>query len=233
MILVVLPSLLALANNLIWGPLSTPPKTATLAILNGAPSIESVSCVCKASSRVGETTRTVTVGSFGFLGLDAKFESGESSNRANAGIPNASVFPLPVSAIPTTSWPFSAGGHVHACIGVGSLKPAKADCSLAGIVVSSWEKDIIGGRAGWVGGVLIVMEWVVRKVWITPGEGMSDDGVGIDEDASARVGVDVVDGPSSVCTAVVGSVLRFFFFSFLRELRCFHSSSVSRFRFSG
>jgi hypothetical protein len=139
---------------------------ATLAIPNGAPRVESVSCVCRASSRVGATTNTVTVDVCDLFEFKSGSEGGESSNRANAGIPNASVFPLPVSAIPTTSLPSNAGGQVHACTGVGSLNPVKVDRSFGGIGIGaeeSWEKEIMGVKAGWFGGVWIVMEWVVRK----------------------------------------------------------------------
>jgi hypothetical protein len=107
---------------------------------------------------------------------------------------------------------------VHACTGVGSLKLVKAERSLAGMVLSSWEKNIIGVRAGWVGRVLIVMEWVVKKVWIAAAVGVADEGVGADEDARAGLGDDDVDG-SSVCSADEDSFFRFFFFSFLEELR--------------
>jgi len=106
----------------------------------GFPSEERVSCVCKASSLVGAMTRTEIVELLLALrGLLRRWHS--------AGMPNASVFPLehqksiifsrtihplaetdlPVSAIPTTSFPFKAGGQLHACIGVGSLNPANAD----------------------------------------------------------------------------------------------------------
>lgn len=92
---------------MIWGALSTPPKTATLAMPNGAPSFESVSCVWSASSRVGAITSvsTVEIFDFGLCSLDLELgSSGDKvSIRDRAGIPNASVLPLPVSAIPITS----------------------------------------------------------------------------------------------------------------------------------
>ena len=102
----------------IWSSLPTPPNTATLPIPTFFPSSDNVSCVWMANSRVGATISTdIPLASFPI-------------NRANAGIPNPSVFPLfllvskfsipihvfylPVSAIPTTSFPAIAYGHVHA-----------------------------------------------------------------------------------------------------------------------
>ena len=89
MMRVVLPSLFAFFRVFTWGALSTPPKTATLAIPNGSPSAERVSCVWIASSRVGATTRTETV-VVPFL----KEGAGEVMNRERAGSPKARVFPL-------------------------------------------------------------------------------------------------------------------------------------------
>jgi len=63
---------------------------ATLAMPKGAPRAERVSCVWMASSRVGATTRTVTVDDFGFESL----EEAEVMRRERAGMPNASVLPL-------------------------------------------------------------------------------------------------------------------------------------------
>lgn len=74
--------------------------------------------------------------------VELGFLGDKASRRDRAGIPNASVLPLPVSAIPITSWPNNAAGHVHAWIGVGSLNPVKAVRRLEGI--SSWEKERMG-----------------------------------------------------------------------------------------
>jgi len=95
-------------------------------------------------------------------------------------MPNASVFPLkhqestilsrihhlaetdlPVSAIPTTSLPFKAGGQLHACIGVGSLNPANADRISGG--TSSCENFITGVMGGSPLGVCNVMECFSKK----------------------------------------------------------------------
>lgn len=136
-ILVVIPSLAlnTFFSILTCGSFGTPPNTATLEIPKGFPSEERVSCVCKASSLVGATTRTDMVE--WLLAL-----IGHLRRWHTAGMPNAKVLPLkprqyfhplerrtdlPVSAIPTTSFPSNAGGQIHACIGVGSLKPANTD----------------------------------------------------------------------------------------------------------
>ena len=93
--------------------LSTPPNTAAQ---RTASSAESASYVCSVSSRVG--ARTSARGPMPAL-LDRR-------RRASAGMPKASVLPLPVSAMPTTSFPESAGGHAQAWMGVGSLKAENA-----------------------------------------------------------------------------------------------------------
>ena len=59
---------------------------------------------------MGATTRVETVD---FPDLE-EFLLSELMRRTRAGIPKARVFPLPVSAIPTTSRPSNAGGQVHA-----------------------------------------------------------------------------------------------------------------------
>lgn len=88
---VVLPSLLAFLSVFTWGALSTPPKTATLAIPNGSPSSKRVSCVWMASSRVGATTNTETVVVPLFFCEEG---TGEAMSCERAGSPNARVFPL-------------------------------------------------------------------------------------------------------------------------------------------
>ena len=42
------------------------------------------------------------------------------STRSTMGSPNAAVFPVPVWACPTQSFPASSGGTQRACTGVGS-----------------------------------------------------------------------------------------------------------------
>ena len=75
-------------------------------------SAESASYICSASSHVGARTSTCRL-------LPALLDE---RRRASAGRPKASVLPLPVSAMPTTSFPESAGGYAQAWMGVGSLK---------------------------------------------------------------------------------------------------------------
>jgi len=85
-----------------------------------------------------------------------------------AGIPNANVLPLPVSAIPTMSLPSNAGGQVHACIGVGSLNPANADWISGG--TSSCENFITGVMAATPSGVCKVMECFSKNALASAGE---------------------------------------------------------------
>jgi hypothetical protein len=75
---------------------------------------------------------------------------------------------LPVSAIPTTSFPLSAGGHVHACIGVGSMKPANAPRRPSGIL--SWSNDVTGMTVSLFVWVLMVMLCFARKASASAGE---------------------------------------------------------------
>ena len=113
--------------------LSTPPNTAAQ---RTASSAESASYVCSASSRVG--ARTSARGP-----LPAPLDG---RRRASAGMPKASVLPLPVSAMPTTSFPESAGGHAQAWMGVGSLKAENAPRRRSGIGKAS--KETSGSRGG-------------------------------------------------------------------------------------
>lgn len=98
---VVSPSSRTFFRALTCPDLSTPPKTATLAMPKGAPSAERVSCVWMASSRVGATTRTETVDPCdalcfleGLCLVGADDDEGDEMRRARAGRPNASVLPL-------------------------------------------------------------------------------------------------------------------------------------------
>ena len=112
---------------------------------------------------------------------------------------------LPVSAIPTTSWPASAAGHEHAWIGVGSLKPSQAARKPAG--TSSWSNAIIGVVDV---ELCMVTECLVRNAWISPVEGGGAALEDLDVDAEAVVEEDAV--------AWSASVFRFLcFFSFLNE----------------
>lgn len=75
---------------------------------------------------------------------------------------------LPVSAIPTTSAPESAGAQVHAWIGVGTEKPAKHCRSVSGI--ASCANARMGGSSAWVSGLCIVMECSARKAAASAGD---------------------------------------------------------------
>lgn len=161
-----------------------------------------------------------------------------------AGMPKARVFPLcqasrynnvqnyktylPVSAIPTTSFPLSAGGHVHACIGVGSLNPVKAPRRPSGMF--SWSNAVTGTTASPCVWLLMVMLCFLRKVSASAGEHCliegSEDGEGCWEVTVVSAGVGS-DSRSRSC---------FCFFFFLEGLGLSVESSngscaASRLRF--
>lgn len=138
--------------------------------------------------------------------------------RASAGRPKARVFPLPVSAIPTTSFPSSAGGQAHAWIGVGSLKPVNADRRASGI--ESWLNERMGvnGDSLWT-----VIAFLERNVEILSAEGAADDEEGIVE----VLGSEDVEAPFE---ASVKGCLSFFsfllFLSFLSFFEAFEDASA-------
>ncbi len=72
---------------------------------------------CMANSRVGTSARAVIPGVF------------SCSMRSMTGIKNASVLPVPVCAVASTSFPASACGIAVACTGVGTENLAKASRS--------------------------------------------------------------------------------------------------------
>ena len=61
---------------------------------------------------------------------------------------------LPVSAMPTTSWPAKIAGHEQAWIGVGAANPSHAALRPAG--ASSWSKDKMG--------ISGVVPWIVTEL---------------------------------------------------------------------
>ena len=168
---------------------------------------------------MGATTSTVTV--------DLDFENfsvtvGSVNNRESAGMPNARVFPLPVSAIPTTSCPRRAGGHAQAWMGVGSLNPLKA--ARSSLEIWSWEKCMTGiSVVRYEGGVWMVMECFLKNSKTSSGDGF-EAGIGDNKEVDNR------DCSTS------SSFLRFFFFSFDEEVpgsadKIFFSASRFRFFF--
>src|SRR3954469_18159647 len=99
-------------NACVCGDIPTPPMTTALRVLRPLPNRSLSAPICRASSRVGASTR-------------ARVPCLPSS-RSRIGSTNASVLPVPVAAQPITSLPSSAGGMACAWIGVGASKPARA-----------------------------------------------------------------------------------------------------------
>ena len=83
--------------------------------------------------------------------------------RDRAGTPNAKVLPLPVSAIPTTSSPCSAAGHVHAWMGVGALNfPLSTVNREVGTGYDDNPSKVRIGVIGFEGGEdVVMMFWLV------------------------------------------------------------------------
>ena len=161
---------------------------------------------------------------------------------------------LPVSAIPTTSFPSRAGGHAHAWIGVGSLNPAKASFSFSGI--SNCPKDTMGTT---VELLWIVMECFCRNALASSGEGADveeDGGTGAasamlasasaflllfsfllflcDDDARGVASFADVETSAGVGTCEDSSdeaAFRFFFFSECSVATSSGAESCSRLRF--
>lgn len=65
------------------------------------------------------------------------------------GMKRSKCTDLPVSAIPTTSRPSSAGGQVHACTGVGLSNFSNAGLNAAGTLSDSKDKAGVMGVAPW------------------------------------------------------------------------------------
>lgn len=98
-------------------------------------------------------------------------------------------FYLPVSAIPMTSCPSNAGGHVHAWMGEGSLKSVKATLRSFGIL--SWSKAMTGVTGDTSLGVVIVILCFWRKALASESEGGVAVNVGaIEAIGGSEVGVD-------------------------------------------
>src|SRR5580700_2895088 len=93
-------------------PSPTPPITTVARTVLPAAILTKVSWICRASSRVGlsMTARTPE-------------RAGSLASRWMMGRTNASVLPVPVCAVATTSRPASAGSMAWDWTGVGSLKP--------------------------------------------------------------------------------------------------------------
>ena len=102
---------------------SMPPTTTAERIGDPTVSCMMASLIWIANSRVGlsTTARILPVPGLSML----------VSIRSIIGIANARVFPVPVCAVATTSWPASAGGIACACTGVGVTKRcfARLPCS--------------------------------------------------------------------------------------------------------
>ena len=133
--------------------------------------------------------------------------------------------------MPTTSRPLRAGGHVHACIGVGSLKSLKDERSPEGI--SNCAKESTGIIGEVPGGVWIAMECFSKNCLTSDGgaAGAGEEPVEVDAaevtgrvksaplvEASFRLFFSFFD--SKICSAFVSvfssraSRFRFFFFFF-------------------
>ncbi|OMH83980.1 hypothetical protein AX774_g2527, partial [Zancudomyces culisetae] len=103
-------------NSAIWSLIGAPPYALTVRIPSPFPKMRHSFPICIASSRVGVIT--TPIGPSPFL-----------SSRCpliclSIGNTKASVFPLPVLAIPITSRPISIAGIACAWIAVGFSKPA-------------------------------------------------------------------------------------------------------------
>lgn len=194
---------------------------ATLAMPKGSPRAERASCVWMASSRVGATTRVVI--------LEDEVLVDELMSALRAGIPNAKVFPLPVSAIPTTSFPARAGGHVHAWMGEGSLKVLNASVNPFGSD-DSWPNDTTGDTGvGSASGTVIVMLCFFMNSSASLGEVGATDALAGDapSDEEDEACADAEDDE-----ACFSSFLRFFLSFFEPDSGSPPSASASfRFRF--
>mmetsp|Transcript_65924 Transcript_65924/g.129703 ORF Transcript_65924/g.129703 Transcript_65924/m.129703 type:complete len:246 (-) Transcript_65924:132-869(-) len=106
----------------IWSRFGAPPYMDTARIPMHLPKRFASSSVCCANSRVGDITNIPGPWRSGrqpFLCMDEK-----------AGNRNAKVFPLPVAAMPMTSFPCSANGQVKAWICDGPGNPAFLNSSM-------------------------------------------------------------------------------------------------------
>ena len=117
---------------------------------------------------------------------------------------------LPVSAMPTTSRPSSAGGHEQAWIGVGSLNPSKAARSCSG--TSSWANERIGVTGEPLSGMWSVISFFLRKASMSEEDGGALDDEGALEGSEAELDASLL-----------------FFLSFLPVLHIPHESSSADF----
>src|SRR5579864_2959349 len=95
-----------------WGPSPSPPTMTAARIPVPVAILAKVSSIWIASSRVGLRMRARTPECGGCFAI-----------RWMMGRTNASVLPVPVCAVATTSRPASAGPMAKAWTGVGSVKP--------------------------------------------------------------------------------------------------------------
>ena len=101
-----------------WPSLDTPPYTQVVRTPHFRPASSSTSAIWITSSRVGPITSATGP----FLPLSCAPDASCAAMCTIAGSPNASVFPDPVAAMPTTSWPARARGQHSAWIGLGCWK---------------------------------------------------------------------------------------------------------------
>lgn len=67
-----------------------------------------------------------------------------STNLSSIGITNASVFPLPVCASASTSFPCNANGNTNCCICVGSVNEAARNEASVGSVIAGMSVNLDG-----------------------------------------------------------------------------------------
>lgn len=99
MILVTLPTMLTVLRALIYGALSTPAETMTVAMLREAPSMDIASWVCSVSSRIGANTWEMVLADCDSTRTLSTFwmslaEDAEISRGKVVGMLNANVLPL-------------------------------------------------------------------------------------------------------------------------------------------
>ena len=133
------------------GPSDKPPTTRAAGASCLPRNTLYCSTTCMASSRVGTSTSAAIPAAF------------RAPSRSMIGIRNASVFPVPVWAVASTSLPSMACGIAAACTGVGTRKLAAASLSFIEeemgnsekfcILLSCWRKRSAGAnfRAGAIG----------------------------------------------------------------------------------